>query len=467
MRVETAVLAALVPTISFLAATAPEPFGVRVGGASVASSAGANAGSWLALARDKLVVGATVHYLGSKTEAAKKLLLAAATANANAAAAAAAAGRGRGSKWVGGGATPSNMGLFGALDEHIHHGIVTEVDEYYSAGVGPGVVMGSSAQVPDNAVLLRVQRPDGHRDELLSTNVVYLNPPSVSYGSTAGLAEDEGVLFDGHDESDYDHGEDQYADPDSAEVGSLTSPAHGGHGGHQLKTAHLLTLLRYLTNSIVGDRIIPQPRPGTESRVPAAAVANSTMAGDASTTTRDAVILDLQRLVGQSSWLLYAACQHNMLAWRGGEHKNMSDPIVEQLEELRNLLIYDEESCGVPLAGTRGGAGAGAGTGGTPAAARMGRRSSEGYISKWFGGEKHLQAIKMLVDNPAFRPPVSGPGSAKLQPVEAQKYLEWIEYRDWLVDQIAQCRQLIAHTVPEKKAENGGRRRPAMQMETI
>jgi hypothetical protein len=57
--------------------------------------------------------------------------------------------------------------------------------------------------------------------------------------------------------------------------------------------------------------------------------------------TRQAVVLDLWRAVGQVSWLLFSACKHHLLAERPPTSR--ADLIVAQLDDLTSVLLDKQQ----------------------------------------------------------------------------------------------------------------------------
>ena len=291
VKMEQALLSALVPIVSFLVHATPDPFGIpaAAGGpvsAGPAPSLGTKLDSY-SYAKEKLMEGTTIFY--------RKALI-----NDD-----------------------------GKEEEHPH--------------LYQGVITGITRIPGNQPYILEVVQAKGKRDSnITSNNVVYLQRPLMNFMSMFEISRDN-VGFQ-HDDDSSSSMVVSYDDGYSAAVG--TEQGFIGEAGAMRElatgagTGHLLVILKYVTNETVNKRLIPEETNGKKGKVHKASGQGHSASN---------IIMDFYRLFGQLSWLLFANCKHHLLAMQ--HDVQMREGIVMQLEELKELLRDGETLYGADRGG--------------------------------------------------------------------------------------------------------------------
>lgn len=199
VKIELSLIAALVPTASFLVSVAPKPFGDPIIGTPAAPSSIAVSDGYT-FEKEKLLPGASVYYRQP-------------------------------------GMYPPGQSQGAYSGQEIYYGTITSAR--------PG-------QQPQDPWILQVLRPNGQRDGhdrlLTSAQIVYLQKPSMPFLSQQVLAGMEAAANTG---SEHGHGSGM---GDESDVGGMDTDHADAPTG--CASAHMAILLKYCTNEIVNTRLI-------------------------------------------------------------------------------------------------------------------------------------------------------------------------------------------------------------------
>ena len=391
-RIESAIVAALAPAATLLASLAPHPFG--------ADNAGSGLGLGLGVAKERLLVGTTVFYhrQGSAGNASQSSAYQSSYSQAY--------GFGYGG------------GQSAQREDGVYHGVIASVQQ---------------GQQPSDPFFLEVLRPSGQRDgcdgTLTSDDVVYLQRPQLDFEPVSNQASSAEEHYHASLQHQHQHQQEapmDQANDDEADGGARRELASAA------SSAHLLLLLRFLTNDVANRRLIPRAYSETQGAGVLATLGNGGAAA--------AVILDLLRSLGSLSWLLLACLRHHLLALRNDALRGPA--LVEQLNELRDVLVSgDRDQPGSP----------------------------SGYLHAWF----NMGAVRTIADNP--RAPLQQSSAGDSHRHELARYRDWVAFRSWLLTDVAHCithagasRRIMALvSLPQDDRAAGRRQRKRVEQEEL